>query len=105
MGLDHLFLFICQRFGIIPFLNLIQPRFTLLPDAIEVFFFKQIVQQLKGDLTVSDHRNGHGDIFLYGRRVNVNVNDLGLFGKGIGFSCYAVIKPDTDCDKKIAGAG
>ena len=56
---------------------------------------------MKGNPAVPHDGDRHTDIFPNGRGVNVNVNNLSLWGKGIDLACDAIIEAHADGDQEI----
>ena len=60
-----------------------------------------LIQPGQDVLGVSHHRDIDFDILLNARRIDVNVNDLGMPGKFIDLTGRSIVKPGSNRDQQI----
>ncbi len=105
LGFDDIaVLAISQGHLLFPGIDLIEPFLTLGFIQLKLLFLQQAVDILQGDFGVTHDRQVHNDVLIDGRRVHVDVNDLGIGRKGFDLARHAVVKTHTHGDQKIAMA-
>ena len=105
LGFDGIFLFVSQRFGVFPLLNLLEPRVPLFLEIPQFRLGNQAVQMPQRDFAVAHNRYRDRDVFSNRCRVDIDMNDFGLGSEGLGFSGDPVIKANPDGDNQIARPG
>jgi len=96
LGLDPVCLPVGQWFGAFPFFDLIQPWFPFFLQVAKIRLGKHGVQLFQSGPAVSHDRNGYGNVLADRCRIDVDVNDFCLAGKGIGFAGDPIIEAHTD---------
>ena len=103
LRLDHLVVhLVTERMNLSPFFDLPIP---ILVQAGKMLRRSQVldflIQPGQDVLGVAYDRDVHLDILLNARRINVNVNDLGMLGKLIDLSGSPIVKAGAHSDQQI----